>query len=205
MSTTAPTRAPRALALIEKVLLGFIAGAATAIGITGLVFLVQRVIHLVTASPLTVSGMPLTDGSTEALAPGVATTIDSVTLTLDSAPDSARAFLVVAAILGGLLTLVICAGVAWLSLRVFLGRPFVTSATWAIGAAAIAIMVCGIGSQFFTGLAHAEIGLALDTDALPELALSIDLAPFGWGAALAVVAACFELGQRLQRDTEGLV
>jgi hypothetical protein len=200
-----PTRAPRALALIEKVLLGFIAGAAAAIGVTDLVFLVQRVIRLATESPLVVSGMPLTDGSTEAIAPGVTTTIDSVTLTLDSAPDSARAFLVVAAILGSLLTLVICGGVAWLSLRVFLGRPFVTSATWAIGAVAIAIMVCGIGSQFFTGLAQAEIGLALDTDALPSLALSIDLAPFGWGAALAVVAACFELGQRLQRDTEGLV
>ena len=33
----------------------------------------------------------------------------------------------------------------------------------------------------------------------------VDLAPLAWGFALAVVAAAFEIGQRLQRETEGLV
>ena len=35
--------------------------------------------------------------------------------------------------------------------------------------------------------------------------LNLDLAPLAWGMALIVVAGAFELGQRLQRDTEGLV
>lgn len=202
METT--TRATRALTLIEKTLLGFIAGAAAAIGAVTLVLLVQRIVELATRQTIDVTGVILSDPAFTGV-PGATGSIDSVTLSVDGLDAASRGWLIAASIAAALVTISVCAAVAWLCVRVFLGRPFVRSATWAIGIVAIVVMVGGMGSALFTGLAHAELARFLDTDALPALMVQLDLAPFGWGAALAVVAAAFEIGQRMQRDSEGLV
>ncbi|MFP7835004.1 hypothetical protein [Marisediminicola sp. LYQ134] len=119
----------------------------------------------------------------------------------------AGAALAAAAVLTTLVSVAVCAALAWLCLRVFVGRPFVASATAGIGVVAILIVAGGLGSSFLTSVAHAQIGdyLALTEAGVPLFELSVDLAPLGWGVALAVVAGAFELGQRMQRDTTGLV
>lgn len=208
---TLQTRRVRALGLIEKVILGIIAGAAAAIGVVEVVLTVGRVIRTLADRVVTVAGVPLAETAapvfTEASSAVVTADYDSVTLALEGLPAGIRALLVAAVILGGIVTIGVCAAVAWLCLRVFLGRPFVTSATWGIGLVSILIIVGQLGSAALTSIGNAEIAIFLGEvgNQLPAFLAVVDLAPLGWGLALAVVAAAFEIGQRLQRETEGLV
>ena len=208
---TIPPRHERALGLIEKTILGMIAGASAAIGVVEVVFLVGRIASLATAPSNTVSGIQLLDVAAPAYSSGTelvtAATFDTLSLSIVGLPPAARGFLIAAEVSSSALVIGICAVLAWLCLRVFVGRPFVRSATWGIGIVAVLVVAGGFGSSILRGIAHAEIALFLDlTDgALPILSLPLDPAPLGWSAALAVVAGAFELGQRMQRDTETLV
>lgn len=201
----------RVLGLIEKSILGLIAGGAAAIGIVDLVFLVQRVISLTSDRNITVSEMPLRDAPTPDFTDGisgvVAASYDTVTMTVEAMPASVRGWMIAATILGSLVSIGICAALVWLCLRVFVGRPFVASATKAVGIAAILVIAGGLGGSLFTGISNAEVAnvIGLAGTSLPAFTFVVDLAPLGWGLALAVVAGAFEIGQRLQRETEGLV
>ena len=208
---TLQTRRVRALGLIEKVILGIIAGAAAAIGVVEVVLTVGRVVGTLADRVVTVTGVQLAETAapafTEASTAVVTADYDSVTLAIEGLPANIRALLVAAVVLGAIVTIGVCAAVAWLCLRVFLGRPFVTSATWGIGIVAILIIIGQLGSAVLTSMANAEIAIFLGKagDQLPVFLAVVNLAPLGWGLALAVVAAAFEIGQRLQRETEGLV
>lgn len=208
---TSQTRHGRTLALIEKTILGFVAGASVAIGIIEIVLVTARTVRLATAPSNTVNGIVLKDVGAPAYTSGsdlvTAATFDTLTLTIEGLPPVARGYLIAAALASSAVIIGICAVLAWLCLRVFVGRPFVRSATWGIGIVAILVLAGGLGSSVLTGIAHAEIALFLDLaeDALPILLIPLDLAPLGWSVALAVVAGAFELGQRMQRDTEALV
>jgi hypothetical protein len=200
MSGAVQTRSSRALGLAEKTILGFIAGIAGALGVVEIVFLVQRIVGLA-VGPVTLTGVP----TAEPLDAGFAdATFDAVTLTTDLSTGG-RAAMIAAAVLASLLTIGICAAVIWLCVRVFVGKPFVRSATWAIAAVSILVIVAALGVPAVLGVAHAEAALALGTDELPMFLVTVDPAPIGWAFALAVVAAAFEIGQRMQRDTESLV
>lgn len=208
---TAPPRVTKGQ-MLEKTVLGMITGGALAIAATEAVFLVRRqLVGLASDSPTTVSGMTLQDAPADRVAEASAlitsAQYENVAITVESLPAEARGYLMAAAILSSLLVIGICGVVAWLCVRVFVGRPFVRSATWGIGAASILVILAALGTPFLTGLAHAEIveSLNLEAAGLPLFMLELDLAPLGWGLALAVVAGAFELGQRMQRDTEGLV
>lgn len=199
-----------AMRLAEKTILGFIAGAAAAIGVVELVLLIIRVVGLATDGTTTVTGVELTGMDAAALvdaSPLVSgATYDAATVTVEGLPAGARGLLIASAIAAALVTIAICAVLAWLCLRVFIGRPFVTSATLGIGIVGLVVIVGGCGASLLRSLADTDIirfiGL-VDPDSV--YAFSMDLAPLGWGVALVVVAGAFELGQRMQRDTEGLV
>jgi hypothetical protein len=173
--------------------------------------LAGKVIGLASDKSVTVGGIPLPDFPAEQVASSSSlienAQFDSLTLTAAGIPGSARALLITSAILGALVTVGICAVVAWLCLRVFIGRPFVRSATWGIGVVAILVVAGGLGGALFSGIAHAEVVDALDLGGagLPVFSVTVELAPLGWAMALAVVAGAFEIGQRMQRDTTGLV
>lgn len=205
------TRRGRAVSLVEKSMLGAISGAAAAVGVVELAFLVIRVIDLVTDRSNEVAGLTLVDtgaGAFTGASPAVVdATYDSVSLTIEGLPMHVRALLVGDAILGALVPIGICAVLAWLCVRVFLGRPFVASATWGVGIVALLIIVGELGSVLVFSIAEAEVAafLGLAGDLLPTFLAVVDLAPLGWAAALTVVAAAFEIGQRMQRETEGLV
>jgi hypothetical protein len=208
MSTRTPVRPAQ---LVEKTILGFIAGAAAAIGVTEAIILARRIVSLANDTVTTVSGMTIDDIAADgvAAASDVVTSAqyEGLTITVESLPVEARGYLMAAAAVSSLLAIGICVVVAWLCVRVFVGRPFVRSATWGIGAVSMLVILAGLGTPLFTGIAHAEIveHLGLEDAGLPPFMLNVDLAPLGWGLALAVVAGAFELGQRMQRDSEGLV
>jgi hypothetical protein len=202
----------RTVKLIEKAVLGFIAGAAAAIGVTETGLLIFRVVHLATRERIILNGMPVGDVQAPAVlasSPQIVTAqYETIALAVEGLPPAVRGYLIAAAILASALAIGICAVVAWLCLRVFLGRPFVASATWGIGIVAILVIAGGLGSSLLTSIAHAEAAAFLglgEAQGIAAFQWNADLAPLGWGLALAVVAGAFELGQRMQRDTEGLV
>ena len=198
---TLQTRANGALSLVEKTILGVIAGAAAAIGVVEIVLLIGRIAGLA-SGPVELTGVPTT-GPLDAGFAGA--TFDTVTLTLADLSAGGRAFLIGAAVLSWLVVFGICVVLVWLCIRVFLGKPFGAFATWGIGVVAILVVLSGMGTPLLTGMAAQRAALALNVDELPIFLVEVDLAPLAWGFALAVVAAAFQLGQRLQRDTDGLV
>ncbi|MGM7698791.1 hypothetical protein [Microbacterium sp. A84] len=206
---TGDTAANRRMKQIEKVVLGVVAGAAAAIGIVDIVALTMRVIALATDEAIVVNGIPLMDFPaeqiSEASAQVTSAAFETLTLTATGLSGSIRGLLITASILTALVAIGICAVVAWLCVRVLVGRPFVRSATWGIGIVAILVVAGGLLGPLFESLANAEIVMTLDITGLPVFLAVLDLSPLGWGMALAVVAGAFEIGQRMQQDTKGLV
>lgn len=203
--------ARRAATLTEKTALGVIAGAAGAIAVVDIVGIGIRSGYLLGTPAITVPGLPLdavdAPAAMSASDAVTAAEYDTVTITAEGLTLSPRLLLSVADALAVLGPVALCVVVAWLCVRLFAGRPFGTSATWGIGGAAIAVMTGGLLSQAVHANAVSEIvlELGLESAGLPTFEMTVDLAPLGWGFALAVIAGAFEIGQRLQRDTEGLV
>lgn len=200
----------RAASLAEKTILGVIAGGAGAIALVDIVLLISRTITLMAADDVVVPRMALEQDAAESIAaaPGVVdAAFDSVTITAEGLSASPRALLAGADALGSIGVIGLCVVVALICVRLFIGRPFSAAVTWGIGTAAILVMAGGLLSQAVRAGAHTEITseLGLTAVGLPSFEMTIDLAPIGWGLALAVIAGAFEIGQRMQRETEGLV
>jgi hypothetical protein len=207
---TETKRGARAASLAEKTILGFIAGAAAAIALIDVVGIIARTVTTMTADAVTVRGMALADPSAERIADApsvIDATFDSVTLSVEGLSTSPRVLLAIADMLGVIGVISLCVVVAWLCVRIFTGRPFTKAATWGIASASLIVMFGGLMSQAVRANAYFEITdeLSLETVGLAGFEMSIDLAPLGWGFALAVIAGAFEIGQRMQRDTDGLV
>jgi hypothetical protein len=78
-------------------------------------------------------------------------------------------------------------------------------------------MATGMFSPFLHAISNAEVvkflgdGVVANHDngfneeGLILFGILVDLSPLAWGLALAVVAAAFEFGERLQRDSDGLI
>ena len=203
-------RPGRAASLAEKTILGVIAGGAGAIALVDIVLLISRTITLMAADDVVVPRMALEQDAAESIAaaPGVVdAAFDSVTITAEGLSASPRALLAGADALGSIGVIGLCVVVALICVRLFIGRPFSAAVTWGIGTAAILVMAGGLLSQAVRAGAHTEITseLGLTAVGLPSFEMTIDLAPIGWGLALAVIAGAFEIGQRMQRETEGLV
>ncbi|RXZ68267.1 hypothetical protein [Agromyces albus] len=197
-----------------------ITGGALLIGIAGLVGLVLRAVHLLTAESLSVDGLQLANAASPLFADETPAIVDahydSVTLVIDGLPAGLRWLMVSQTTVAALLGIGLCLIVFILGMHLLERRPFARSATWSIFAAAVLVMATGTLAPFLHAISDAEVVQFLgDTvtagpntggaEVLVFFGLTIDPAPFGWGLALSVVAAAFQLGERLQRDTDGLV
>lgn len=193
----------------DAIALGLIATGAASAGIAAVVAIVRSAI-VAAGSPLPVS-LPLHGDHGPELAGVTSATYDSATLMLADAPASARWLLLLEASLPALATIAVCAAAWWLGVSLMRTRPFRDRMAALIGTAAIAVIAAGLLAPLCGALARAamvEHLAASDPGALdlfPSFLLQLDLGPIGWGFALALVAGAFQIGQRLQRDTEGLV
>ncbi|WP_404430608.1 hypothetical protein LG299_12240 [Microbacterium lacus] len=115
-------------------------------------------------------------------------------------------------------TVAIAVAVAWIALALLTGRPFTKSLPAAISIAGLAVMVGGLGTQIAAAFARASVVEFLGArdvtagsdgsgphDGFALLSLSLDLAPVGWAFGLLMVAAAFQIGTRLQHETDLLV
>ncbi|UOE42694.1 hypothetical protein [Agromyces larvae] len=203
----ATTTTRRALGLAEKTILGLIAGGAAAIGAVTVVLVALQLAELAGGAETTLFDVVLVEPvPVDVDSPAVvAATSDTATVTVQGLPATARAALMAAAVAGSLVSIGICAVLTWLCVRVFVGKPFVRSATWGIGIVAVLVIVSALAGPLFTGIAHAEAADTLGLDGVAAFMVVFDVAPVGWAFALVVVASAFEIGQRLQHETEGLV
>jgi hypothetical protein len=116
--------------------------------------------------------------------------------------------------IGGLLGVLVQASVAlsfaYLAWRLLRAKPFMGSLTIAFVVAGAALAVGGLVTQFVTGFGQWNAVLELGSDVAADdafwpLVMAVDAAPIGLGFALLIVSSAFQYGERLTRETDGLV
>ncbi|MGN8553095.1 UNVERIFIED_CONTAM: hypothetical protein OHV15_10985 [Microbacterium sp. SLM126] len=186
------------------------------------VFLVTSAIQVFSAEPSRITGFPLGNAAvpefTEKSAAIVGAGYESAWLEVAGLPDGTRWLLYLEFALPLAAGLAIGTAVAWLAIALLRGRPFVRSLPHVVGVAAVAVLVGGLGSQVLASAARASVVAFLGErvitagdagegpyEGLTGWFLTLDLAPIGWAFSLALVATAFQLGVRMQKDTEALV
>jgi hypothetical protein len=105
-------------------------------------------------------------------------------------------------------TLLVSATVAYFCWTVLRRRPFTKPVFALVALVGYALILGTVLGQGFGGLgrmiAAGELNAGSDTGFWP-LATLVDLGPAGTGLVLLVAAGAIHLGQRLQRDTDGLI
>ncbi|MFD5215422.1 hypothetical protein [Microbacterium sp. NPDC058345] len=192
--------------------LGLIATGAVSVAIAALVAVVRGAFEVFGAE-VTVR-MPADGGDAAAVGAldGIRTAVYSQTdIVVEQLSAGARWMLLLEGALPALATVGVCAVAWWLGVSLIRGRPFRKTMSTTIGVAACLVAAGGLFGQIFGAIARAMIvdRLAASDDGVYDFfaafSLDLDLAPLGWGFALALVAMAFSWGTRLQRETEGLV
>jgi len=134
-----------------------------------------------------------------------------------------RTLLAAGVLVQGLTQLAVTAAVHLLATRLLSGEPFQPAMSRAISLTAAALIAGGLLWQVLFGVGEfmaarqvleaggwswpADLGLEDPSVLLPQprLGLTIEFWPIFTGMALAAVAAAFRHGERLQRETAGLV
>lgn len=177
---------------------------------------------LFAAEPFHVTGMHYSGATTPELLEGIdhvaASGYEAMWIDVVGLPSAARWLFYAETVLPLIGAVSVSAVVAWLSFTLVRERPFARAFPIGIGVTAVAIMVGGLGSQFVGALARSAVveylgearlvgdnSTAPAYDTLSYFWLALDLAPVGWAFGLTLVAAAFQIGTRLQRETDLLV
>jgi len=197
--------------MIEAVTLGLVATGAVSIGVAAAVGAVGAGVE-VFGAPVAVD-LPVRDAQMGSLSDAAGVSAAEYTqslVSLEAVDAGTRWLLLAEAALPALATVIVCMSLWWLGLSLIRQRAFRRSMAPVLGTAAIALIVAGMIGPLLGGIGRAQIVEQLDlagadTSQFWEFLVSMNLAPVGWGIALALVATAFEVGQRLQQDTKGLV
>lgn len=210
------------LSRVEEWIVGLVSTGAILVAAGSIYTLTATVVGAMSSGDVTVRGFDLVNATAPEFAARSDAVVDAsyetAALTMTGLPSGARWLLATEYALPAIAALTIGIAVAWLGILLLRGRPFVRSLPHVIGVAAVAVMISGIGSQVAASAARAAVveflGAAEITggdrgdgpyEGLMAWNLGLDLSPLGWALGLALVAAAFQIGTRLQRDTEGLV
>ncbi len=106
-----------------------------------------------------------------------------------------------------LTSVIIATAVILLCTGVLRGTPFTRPIAISIIAVSSTLMIGSLLSQAFYGFAgvFATEQISQSSDFWAEFSISVDGTPIMAGFVIAIVAFAFELGNRMQRDTEGLI
>jgi hypothetical protein len=115
---------------------------------------------------------------------------------------------------GVVLSVVTEVGVAlsflYLAWRLLRAKPFIPSLSIAFSVAGATLALGSLISQFLTGFGSWQVVTELGSGTASSggfwpLEMRLDPAPIGFGFGLLIVASAFYYGERLTRETEGLV
>lgn len=194
---------------LEAVTLGVVATGAVSIAIAAVVGATGAAFGIF-GSPVPVS-LPVHDAPMGAIADAAGVASAEYTQSLvsfDTLGTGTRWLLWGENALPALATVIVCMSLWWLGLSLIRQRAFRTSMPSVLGTAAIALVVAGMFGPFLGAIARTQVVEQLPSSEAGMFWMflyQLDPAPIGWGIALALVATAFEVGQRLQKDTEGLV
>src|SRR5690554_2302082 len=125
-------------------------------------------------------------------------------ITVAGIPDGVRALLASSSALDTVAHLAVVFGVIMLCVSLLRGRPFLPVMVRTLVITSFALVISGMLSTGLLAFANMEVAHLLDLPGFP-MAGNLDFTAAFIGLALALVAAVFTIGQRMQRDTEGLV
>ena len=189
---------------IFSILAALFAGGALLWGVLGLV-------HTLTADavpvtqPVTVTMTDVATDGTASVLSGEATQAD---LSLAGLSLLARLLLGSGTLLVALVQVMIAVAVVALCRQLQAGRPFVPAIRRLLTASALVALAGGLLGQALYGFGNFQVAVELIEDptgtAYPMMML-IDSTPIAVGAVLALIATAFTVGERLQRETDGLV
>lgn len=193
MSTT--PLAPR-LSVADRVAFGVIAGFAGILGLLAVGDGIWRTIALAVGNgPVGLLAFaPL---------PGNVGNITGATVTSDALGDGARALLVTASALSLAVAAVISGAVVVFLAMTARGTPFHRVLYPVVLTAGLVMSLGGILAAGFDGLGRMMAGGDLGEPY--QMAFELQLGPWAFGFVVLVAAYVIRVGERLQRDTEGLV
>ncbi|QOR70509.1 hypothetical protein IM660_18275 [Ruania alkalisoli] len=201
----------------DRVALTVVAVAAAIVAIGSVVMMILLAVEAFTSPNLLLPGFEVENGSSPDFLADAAGVIHShyttVTLTVVEPGGVVRLLYFASGYLHQLMVIVVAGAVSWLAWRTVTGRPFVRSATIAVMLAAVAVLAGGAFGDLLRGITRAEVVAGLGENAIATdtsegflaLMVSSTLGWLGWGLALGVVAQVLWIGERMQKDTEGLV
>lgn len=137
--------------------------------------------------------------------------VSTVMLNVTDLSAEATAMLIAGHVLSFVLYAVLVSSVIYLCIRLLRGRPFARSMTIAAVVVALALIVLGTASDVLTEVLRNTVQTEMLGDGMPPEPYSGGRSfsfPGGYlaaGLAVAVVALAFRIGDRVTRDTEGLV
>ena len=196
----------------EGIALGLIATGAISVAVAAFVAVVRAGLEIFGESPTV--RMPVTGGDVPGLSavPDItASAYASADVTFAALPAGVSWLLLLEQALPALAIIGVCIVAWWLGVSLMRARPFRPAMSNAIGVVACLVLAGGVLGQLLGAFGRAMLvdDLAASssevTDVFWTFLVELDLAPVGWGFALALVAASFAIGARLQRETELLV
>lgn len=136
--------------------------------------------------------------------------LDNATIRVTDLSAGASTLLLAANIIGTVTQLAVALAFVYLCWRLLRREPFLRSLYLAFLSAGAALTIGSVVEQGLRGIGSWTVitelgGGTPDSDSFWPLTLSFDGGPVGLGIALMIVAVAFEHGQKLARDTEGLV
>lgn len=192
----------------------------TALGVVGVLTAVAAplaavsiVVIAVTAfgQPLTVTGLTVHDAPMPTPVGTDAAAFDTASVTLSDAPAHLRWLVFAGGALPALATGTVGVAAAWLGIGVLRGRPFIRGAAATVFAMGAALIVGGVFGSLVRSIARAATTAHLEsldpTFSGTFLAFEndIDLTTIWLALTLLLVGVVFQIGRRMQKDTEGLV
>jgi len=131
--------------------------------------------------------------------------VEDVTVTVSDMPPATYVSVILAEVLPALAALVVIAGVLILCRNLMTGRTFAAGNIRTIGIISLTIAVGWACEFFFSGLAsNGAIAAASDRE-LTAATFDLDFTALFIAMGVGVLGAAFATGNRLQRETEGLI
>jgi hypothetical protein len=186
-----------------------IVSAAAAVGTTAMA--VTRIIDSFTG-PVTLS-LPLatTHQRPGGLRLGAEAHFTGVEATIPALPSGEASLLAWAEAMSQIGILAVLSLVFLLSLRLRGENLFTAGSVWIIGACGALLTLAGTAGQLLDSAVRNRLAEAIGanerpaSEAIPIFAAEFNLGPVTAGMALILIAAVFQFGWRLQKDTEGLI
>ncbi|MET0955455.1 MAG: hypothetical protein ABWY68_05850 [Cryobacterium sp.] len=215
MRTTSPLEKAERAARLERrlsrlftwtVLIGAVAWGLLA-AVIGTVTVIGQLISDRFAVTL-LADAPLPGSASAGTATLTSGTFDSADVTIAGLSPLPRFLLTLEGSTALATTLLVSATVVYFCWTVLRRRPFTRPVFWLVALVGYALIVGTILGQGFGGIGRMIAAGELNRDPVEgfwPMATLVDLAPAGTGLVLLVAAGAISLGQRLQRDTDGLI